>query len=318
MYKMLQKEGALNDYIISVKTKSGDVRDASIAVTIHQDAGYIEGSIVDVTEKYRAAESVLKSEQALRELSDEIKKANADLEEKSAELLRSNHELEQFAYVASHDLQEPLRMISSYTQLLAQRYEDRLDQDAKDFIGYAVDGANRMQRLIQDLLSYSRVTTRGQELSPVDMHQALGEAVINLQATVQETKALVTNDELPRVLADNTQLVQLLQNLIGNGIKFRKKDEIPCIHIGVKNSLERPGYSIFSVTDNGIGIDPKYFERLFVIFQRLHGRQEYPGTGIGLALCKRIVARHGGKIWLESEPGKGTTVYFTLKVVEIT
>jgi PAS domain S-box-containing protein len=231
-------------------------------------------------------------------------------------LARSNQELEQFAYVASHDLQEPLRMVSSFTQLLARRYQDQLDQDAKDFIGYAVDGANRMQRLIQDLLEYSRVTTRGQPPIPLDAHDALGLAVNNLQAAIQETGALVSNDELPSVLGDRTQLAQVFQNLIGNAIKFQKPGEPPRVHVSAERSAERPDFRTFKVADNGIGIEPRHYERLFVIFQRLHGKQEYPGTGIGLALCKRIVERHGGMIWLESKAGTGTTFFFTLPSAE--
>ncbi|MBU1244794.1 PocR ligand-binding domain-containing protein [Myxococcota bacterium] len=227
-------------------------------------------------------------------------------------LNRSNNELSQFAYVASHDLQEPLRMVSSYTQLLARRYQDQLDQDAKDFIGYAVDGANRMQRLIQDLLSYSRITSRGQPPSTLDAHDALGLAVTNLQTSIQETGAMVANGDLPKVLGDRTQISQLFQNLIGNAIKFHRADEPPRVSVSAFPTPDRPGFWTFRVQDNGIGIETRHFDRLFVIFQRLHGKQEYPGTGIGLALCKRIIERHGGRIWLESEVNVGTTFFFTL------
>ena len=242
----------------------------------------------------------------------ERKRAQKALEKTTADLERSNKELEQFAYVASHDLQEPLRMVSSYTQLLEQRYKDKLDQDAKDFIGFAVDGANRMQGLIQDLLEYSRVTTRGQSLAPLDSHEALGEAVKNLKVTIQETGALVTNNDLPIVLGDHTQIVQVFQNLIGNGIKFKRSGVAPRIHISAENDSLDSRFRVFKVSDNGIGIEPRHFVRLFEIFQRLHSKQEYPGTGIGLALCKRIVERHGGRIWVESEPGKGSSFLFTL------
>ena len=235
-----------------------------------------------------------------------------DMRKANEALARSNRELEQFAYVASHDLQEPLRMVSSYTQLLARRYQDKLDQDANDFIAYAVDGANRMQRLIQDLLTYSRVTTRGLAAAPMDAHEALGEAVRNLQAAIQQAGALVTNEELPEVLGDRTQIAQVFQNLVGNGIKFHKPGQPPRVHISAQRCAEQPAMWTFTVRDNGIGIEHHHFERLFVIFQRLHGKKEYPGTGIGLALCKRIVERHGGTIWLESEPGEGTTFLFTL------
>jgi PAS domain S-box-containing protein len=227
-----------------------------------------------------------------------------------ADLERSNKELEQFAYVASHDLQEPLRTVSSYAQLLAKRYEGQLDRDAQDFIGYLVDGASRMQRLIQDLLAYARITTRGSLFVEIDLYEALGEAVLNLQAAITESEALVTNGDLPCLKGDLRQLVQVFQNLIGNAIKFRKKEEPPRIHVSAENSgLEW----IISVKDNGIGIDPQYFNRLFIVFQRLHGKQEYSGTGIGLAICQRIVQRHGGRIWAESVPGDGSTFRFSLK-----
>ena len=242
--------------------------------------------------------------------------AERQLEALNVNLARSNQELEQFAYVASHDLQEPLRMVSSFTQLLAQRYADKLDDDAREFIGFAVDGANRMQRLIQDLLEYSRVTTRGRTPSPLDAHDALGEAVSNLQIAIQEAGALVSNDELPRIVGDRTQVAQVFQNLVGNAIKFRKPGEPPRVHVSAEQSATQPGFWSFAVRDNGIGIEPRHFERLFVIFQRLHGKREYPGTGIGLALCKRIVERHGGKIRLESEAGVGTTVFFTLPAAQ--
>ena len=238
-----------------------------------------------------------------RQAEESLKAALADVE-------RSNRELEQFAYVASHDLQEPLRMVSSYTQLLSQRYADKLDKDAAEFIGYAVDGANRMQRLIQDLLSYSRVTTRGREPERVDAHAALGAALANLQTLIEETGALVVNGDLPTVKADVTQLTQVFQNLIGNAVKFRKAEEPPRVRVEAVPGPD--GFHTFSVADNGIGIDPAYFEKIFVIFQRLHGRGEYPGTGIGLALCRRIIERHGGRIWVESAPDRGATFRFTL------
>ena len=224
------------------------------------------------------------------------------------ELERSNKELEQFAYVASHDLQEPLRMVSSYTELLERRYGDKLDDKGRTFINFAVDGAVRMQRLINDLLEFSRVSTRGKPMQPVDVNRVLGAVRANLSVAIREAGALVTNEALPTVVADETQLVQLLQNLVGNAIKFRG-GERPLVHVSAQ-----PGGTecVFAVRDNGIGIAPEYFERIFVIFQRLHARGEYPGTGIGLAVCRRIVERHGGRIWVESAPGQGSTFYFAL------
>jgi len=239
----------------------------------------------------------------------ERKKAEEALRIVAENLKRSNLELEQFAYVASHDLQEPLRMVTSYTQLLAQRYKGKLDADADEFIGYAVDGAIRMRGLIDDLLSYSRVNRRGNPFRPTESELALDVALKNLQSSIEENGAEVTHDQLPEVMADEGQLVQLLQNLISNAIKFHAK-EPPRIHVSAKHLQEKE--YLFSVQDNGIGIDHQYFDRLFKIFQRLHTKEEYPGTGIGLALCKKIVERHGGCIWLESQPGKGTTIYFTL------
>ena len=199
-------------------------------------------------------------------------------------------------------------MVSSYTQLLAQRYEGQLDAKAKKYIDYAVDGSVRMQRLINDLLTYSRISTRGKSLQPTDAHAVLGEAILNLQAAIEESGALVTNDDLPTVRADTSQLLQVFQNLIANAIKFQG-DTPPRIHVSAQ---DQGGEWLFSVRDNGIGIDREYADRLFVIFQRLHTKQEYPGTGIGLAVCKRIVERHGGRIWFESELGKGATFFFTI------
>jgi PAS domain S-box-containing protein len=237
------------------------------------------------------------------------REAEAHLAQKAEELRRSNEELEQFAYVASHDLQEPLRMVASYTQLLSKRYKGRLDSDADEFIAFAVDGASRMQRLIQDLLAYSRVGKRGGELVDVSSEEALQQAVTNLRGAIEDSGAHVTHDPLPRVMADDVQLTQLLQNLVGNAIKYQKPG-VPLVHISAAPDGE--GMWLFSIRDNGLGIDPKFFERIFGMFQRLHKREEYAGTGMGLAICKKIVERHGGKIWVESEPGAGSTFRFTL------
>lgn len=240
----------------------------------------------------------------------ERKRTEKKLKQIMAELERSNAELEEFAYVTSHDLQEPLRMVSSYLQLLERRYQGRLDSEADEFIAYAVDGATRMRDMINDLLDYSRVDTRGKHFEPTDCEAVLDRTLENLKMVVEESGAVVSHDPLPTVMADNVQLIQLFQNLIGNAIKFCGK-EPPRIHI----LAEQKGKEwVFSVRDNGIGIDPEYAERIFQIFQRLHSRKEYPGTGIGLAICRRIVERHGGHIWVKSQPGTGSTFYFTIPI----
>jgi len=239
----------------------------------------------------------------------ERKKAEAALREAHEELKRSNAELEQFAYVASHDLQEPLRMVSSYTQLLMRRYGDKLDGDAKDFTAFIVDGATRMKQLIEDLLAYSRVGTRDKNFKPVDAESSLKRALTNLRAAIQDSGATVTQDKLPTIPCDEVQLAQLFQNLIGNALKFRKPDVAPAVHVG---AAEQGAEWEFMVRDNGIGIEPQYFERIFMVFQRLHDKGEYPGTGIGLAIVKKVVERHGGRIWVQSQPGAGTTFHFTM------
>jgi signal transduction histidine kinase len=235
-------------------------------------------------------------------------KLRQDHRQSQDDLARSNRDLEQFAYVASHDLQEPLRMVATYTQLLAERYRGRLDSDADKYIHYAVDGALRMQKLVQDLLDYSRVGRTGMALDNTDCNVALQAALRNLEAAIQESGAILEHAQLPVLLADSSQLVQVFQNLIGNAIKFRGS-QTPLIRI----SAELRGKEwIFSVADNGIGIAAEHAESVFVVFRRLHAHAEYPGNGIGLSICKKIVEQHGGRIWVESEIGHGSTFRFTL------
>jgi PAS domain S-box-containing protein len=243
----------------------------------------------------------------LRDITERIRAEEA-LRRQAEELSRSNAELEQFAYVASHDLQEPLRMVASYTQLLARRYRGKLDEDADEFIAYAVDGVTRMQALINDLLAYSRVGTREVAAEPTEVEGVLERVLATLGPAIAEAGADVTHAPLPTVRADAVQIGQLLQNLVANAIKFHGP-QAPRVHVGAERGEDE---WVFSVRDNGIGIAPEYQERIFVIFQRLHSRAEYPGTGIGLAICKKIVERHGGRIWLESAAGAGTTFFFTI------
>ena len=245
---------------------------------------------------------------AIRDIT-ERKKSEEHLVKTVGELKRSNDELQQFAYVASHDLQEPLRMVASYTELLAENYKGRLDADADEFIAYAVDGANRMRVLIEDLLAYSRAGTNGKALHKVSSDNALKEALTNLRATIQESGAVVTHDLLPVITTDGTQLTQIFQNLVGNAVKYHGV-AAPLVHVSAAKNGGNEW--IFSVRDNGMGIDPQYFDRIFVLFQRLHGQTEFKGTGIGLAICKKMLGRLGGRIWVESQPGKGSTFHFAL------
>ncbi|ABG53222.1 PAS/PAC sensor signal transduction histidine kinase [Trichodesmium erythraeum IMS101] len=245
------------------------------------------------------------------DLTDRIQSYQEKLKQRQSiqrELERSNAELENFAYLASHDLQEPLRMVTTFTQMLGQRYKDQLDEDANQIIDFAVDGAIRMQSLINDLLLYSRVGRQSQFFEQTDCEEVLDTALSNLQLLIEETNTHIYRDPLPTIMADKSQLIQLFQNILNNAIKYRR-EEPPKIEIGVRSE---DYYCLFSIKDNGIGISKQYFERIFMIFQRLHTRQEYPGTGIGLAICQKITQRHQGKIWLESELGKGSTFYFTI------
>jgi PAS domain S-box-containing protein len=263
----------------------------------------------DITDRRRAQQELQEYKTHLEEL---VKARTAELTRANEQLASSNAELEKFAYVASHDLQEPLRMVASYTQLLARRYRGKLGADADEFIGFAVDGASRMQQLIQDLLSYSRLTTQGRPLELTESQDACNTAIMNLRQSIEESGAVVLVASLPKVYADPTQLTQLFQNLIGNAIKYRS-EQSPTIQVAAR---AEGGQSIVSVQDNGIGIEPQYSDRIFEMFQRLHTRKEYAGTGIGLAICRKIVERHGGKIWVESQPGRGATFRFTIRQAE--
>jgi light-regulated signal transduction histidine kinase (bacteriophytochrome) len=281
----------------AVLTKSGAVRVIAWHNTVLKDE---EGNIVGTLSSGEDITERKKTEKELHTLTEELKRSNADLE--------------QFAYSASHDLQEPLRSIEGFIRLLSKRYKGKLDVKADEFIEFTIEGVQRMQLLIKDLLEYSQIGTKNKNFSLVDISMPLALALANMQRSIEEKRAEVTYDTLPRVLADSSQLSRLFQNLIGNAIKFHG-NRSPNIHI----SAELKGEEwIFSVSDNGIGIDPENFERIFTVFQRLHAREKYEGTGIGLAICKKIVERHGGRIWVVSEPGKGTTFHFTLPSQENT
>jgi PAS domain S-box-containing protein len=317
-----------------MRHKDGSWRDLeSTASTILDAQGRVDKLVIvnrDITDRKRAEQALQEHKIHLEELvatrTSELRRANEQLERDITErkavqqeltlklegLARSNAELEQFAYVASHDLQEPLRMVASYTQLLGRRYKGKLDADADEFIGFAVDGASRMQQLIVDLLSYSRLTTRGKALTLTQAEDACNAAIGNLQESIKDSKALVSVGPLPAVLADAGQLAALFQNLIGNAIKYRNERR-PEIRVEAR---PQGNEWVFSVQDNGIGIESQYFERIFQMFQRLHSRKDYAGTGIGLAICKKIVERHGGRIWLESEPRRGSTFLFAIPHAE--
>ncbi len=288
-YEQVFRDGSVKNYELAIRHKKGWLTPVIYNASVYRDgSGKVVGIFAaarDITDRKRAEE----------------------------ELIRSNQDLQQFAYVASHDLQEPLRNVASCLQMLQKKYSNELDAQADQYIEYAVEGAVRMKDLILDLLAYSRIGTRGKPHEPTDCEQILAEAVKNLRSAVTETRAVITHDPLPTIPADGTQLLQVFQNLIGNAIKFRR-DQPPQIHVAaVKNKNEW----VFSIKDNGIGIESQYMDKIFVIFQRLNKRREYEGTGMGLAIVKKVVERHDGRVWVESEPGEGTTFYFSIPDKEI-
>ena len=292
-YEQVFREGLVWDYELEIQNKNGEVTPVLYNASVYKDE---TGRVIGI---FAAARDIT-----------ERKKAEKLLKQKLEELARSNSELEQFAYVASHDLQEPLRMIASYLQLLQRKYEGKLDEKADKYIHFAVDGASRMQSLINDLLDFSRVTTKAKEFEPTNCEGILDNVLSSLEVVIKESGATVSHDPLPEINADSIQIAQVFQNLISNAIKFRS-EKPPEIRISARQEAD---HWLFSVKDNGIGIDPKYSKRIFEVFKRLHKREEYPGTGIGLSICKKIVERHGGSIWVDSKPGKGSTFYFTLPI----
>ncbi|HEY3360644.1 MAG TPA: PAS domain S-box protein [Methanosarcina sp.] len=294
-YQQVFREGLVLDYELEIQHKDGYVTPVLYNASVYKDE---TGEVIGV---FAAARDIT-----------ERKKAEAMLKLKLEELARSNAELEQFAYISSHDLQEPLRMIASYLQLLQRKYQGKLDDKADKYIYFAVDGASRMQNLINDLLEFSRVTTKAREFEPTDCKSILKQVVFDLEVSIKENEAHVSYGSLPVVMVDSSQLTQVFQNLISNAIKFRS-EKIPEIEISAKR---KDNQWLFSVKDNGIGVDPKFSERIFEVFKRLNKRDEYPGTGIGLSICKKIVERHGGQIWIESESGKGSIFYFTLPITQ--
>ena len=314
MLKILEETGKVRDYTVRMKRKDG----TAFYALLNIDQIELGGQRVllmaqqDITALKKAEEEIVRLN---KDLESRVVRLNKDLESRvvclsalNRELERSNRDLEQFAYVASHDLQEPLRMISSFTQLWEQRYKGKFDKSADEFIKFAVEGANRMQSMINDLLSYSRLSTRGTPFEPVNSEEILARVHADLLSLIEENQALLTHESLPEITADASQMLHLFQNLIGNAIKFRGK-EPPRVHVFSESREEE---WMFGVRDNGIGIAKEYFDRIFVIFQRLYSREEYSGTGIGLSICKKIVERHGGRIWVESEPDKGSTFFFTI------
>ncbi len=315
-YQQVLADGFVQDYPLTIRHVSGRTTDVLYNATLYRDeAGHVQGVFAaarDVTERKRAEAELARYrdrlEDLVRQRTGELEGANTRLQRTTAELARSNQELEQFAYVASHDLQEPLRAVTGYLGLLELDLADKLDDSGRHHIAGATQGAARMHTLITDLLALSRVGTKGQALRKAGLDAIVDQALDSLRASITETGAKITRGPLPSLPVDAGQMAQLFQNLIGNALKFRG-DGVPEIHICAQ---QQPGHWLLAVRDNGIGIEPQYFERIFLVFQRLHTRKRYPGTGIGLAICKKIVERHGGRIWVESQTGQGSTFCFTI------
>jgi two-component system, chemotaxis family, sensor kinase Cph1 len=304
-YQQVFRSGMVRDYPLEIKHKDGSITPVLYNASVYKDAF---GETIGV---FAAARDITELKKAQDELREYWENLEEQVKLRTEELAKSNADLEQFAYVASHDLREPLRMINSFLQLLERRYKSQLDDDAKEFIGFAVDGAKRLDKMIMDLLEYSQIANKEMMFSEVDFEKVIHQVKLNLNVRIHENNAEITCDQLPKnVRADINQMILLFQNLIGNAIKYRS-DESLKIHI---SSFKEDDYYVFSVKDNGIGIDPKHLERIFTIFQRLHTHQEYEGSGIGLSIVQRIVHQHGGEIWVESEPGKGSTFQFTIKI----
>ncbi|MDD1719244.1 MAG: PAS domain S-box protein, partial [Methanoregulaceae archaeon] len=330
-YEKVFRDGSVTDYELQIRHRDGRVTPVLYNASVYLDeTGSITGVFAaarDVTERKRAESALMTAytelDDRVKERTRELQEANVRLEKeiaerkataeelrkKSEELARSNLELQQFAYIASHDLQEPLRAISGFTELLEKRYRGRLDERADNYIRFIVDGTRQMHQVIEDLLAYSRVQTKAHEFDLIDTNGALDQALLNLRVSIRDSGAIITRDTLPHISADGTQITQVFQNLVGNALKFQKPGNVPVVHItaGREDSMW-----IFSVTDNGIGIDPRHSERIFKIFQRLHAKGNYEGTGIGLAICKRIVERHGGEISVLPAPAGGSTFSFTI------
>jgi PAS domain S-box-containing protein len=315
-YRKVLADGLVRDYPLTIRNLAGHTTDVLYNAVVYCDeAGQVQGVFAaarDVTERKRAEAELARYrdhlEELVRQRTSELQTANTHLQRTTAELVRSNQELEQFAYVASHDLQEPLRAVTGYLGLIEQQLGDELDERGRHHVAGAVQGAARMHTLITDLLALSRVGSRGQAFESADLNTVLDQALHGLGVSIQETSARIVRDPLPTLRVDAGQIVQVFQNLIGNALKFCG-ERPPEIHISAQ---PKAGQWVFAVRDNGIGIEPQYFDRIFLVFQRLHTRQRYPGTGIGLAICKKIVERHDGTIWVESKPDQGSTFCFTI------